>query len=41
MSSGTIKLRGDVMLAQKDATQLGAALAKANARIEYLTGKKI
>jgi hypothetical protein len=29
------------MLAQKEAAQLGAALAKANARIEYLTGEKI
>ena len=28
------------MLAQKEAAQLGAALAKANVRIEYLTGEK-
>jgi len=41
MGTDTIKLREDVMLAQKDAAQLGAALAKANARIEYLTGKEI
>ena len=41
MGTDTIKLREDVMLAQKEAAQLGAALAKANARIEYLTGKKI
>ena len=40
MGSDTIKLREDVMLAQKEAAQLGAALAKANARVEYLTGKK-
>ena len=40
MGTDTIKLREDVMLAQKEAAQLGAALAKANARIEYLTGKK-
>ena len=41
MGSDAFKLREDVMLAQKEAAQLGAALAKANARIEYLTGKKI
>ena len=41
MGTDAIKLREDVMLAQKEAAQLGAALAKANARIEYLTGKKI
>jgi nucleoprotein TPR len=41
MGTDTIKLRDDVMLAQKEASQLGAALAKANARIEYLTGKRI
>ena len=41
MGTDTIKLREDVMLAQKEAAQLGAALAKANARIEYLTGKEI
>jgi nucleoprotein TPR len=41
MGTDTIKLREDVMLAQKEAAQLGAALAKANARIEYLTGEKI
>ena len=28
------------MLAQKEAAQLGAALAKANVRIEYLMGEK-
>jgi len=41
MGTDTIKLREDVMLAQKEAAQLGAALAKANARVEYLTGKNI
>ena len=41
MSTDTFKLREDVMLAQKEAAQLSAALAKANARIEYLTGKEI
>lgn len=41
MGTDTIKLREDVMLAQKEAAQLSAALAKANARIEYLTGMKI
>lgn len=40
MGTDTIKLREDVMLAQKEAAQLGAALAKANARIDYLTGMK-
>jgi nucleoprotein TPR len=40
MGTDTIKLREDVMLAQKEAAQLDAALAKANARIEYLTGRK-
>jgi nucleoprotein TPR len=40
MGTDTIKLREDVMLAQKEAAQFGAALAKANARIEYLTGKR-
>jgi nucleoprotein TPR len=39
MGTDTIKLREDVMLAQKEAAQLDAALAKANARIEYLTGR--
>jgi len=41
MGTDAIKLREDVMLAQKEAAQLGAALAKANARIEYLTGEEI
>lgn len=40
MGTDTIKLREDVMLSQKEAAQLSAALAKANARIEYLTGKQ-
>lgn len=40
MGTDTIKLREDIMLAQKEAAQLGAALAKANAKIEYLTGKE-
>ena len=40
MGSDTINLREDVMLAQKEAAQLGTALALALARIEYLTGKK-
>ncbi|KAF9651639.1 hypothetical protein BDM02DRAFT_3184386 [Thelephora ganbajun] len=39
MGTDTIKLRDDVMLAQKEAAQLGAALAKANASIEYLTDR--
>jgi len=41
MGTDTIKLREDVMLAQKDVAHLEAALAKANARIEYLTGKEL
>lgn len=40
MGTDTIRLREDAMLSQKEAAQLGAALAKANAKIEYLTGKK-
>lgn len=39
MGTDTIQLREDVMLAQKEAAQLSAALAKANARIEYLTDR--
>ena len=41
MGTDAIKLREDVMSSQKEAAQLGAALAKANARVEYLTGMKI
>jgi nucleoprotein TPR len=41
MGTDTNKLREDIMLAQKEAAQLGAALAKANARVEYLTGMEI
>lgn len=41
MGTDAVKLREDVMFAQKEAAQLGAALAKANAKIEYLTGMKI
>ena len=41
MGTDTTKLREDVMLSQKEAAELSALLAKANARIEYLTGTKI
>jgi nucleoprotein TPR len=33
------RLREDFVVAQREASQLGAALAKANAKIEYLSGK--
>lgn len=38
MGVDSIKLREEVMIAQKDAGQLGAALAISNAKIEYLNG---
>ena len=41
MGTDVIKLREDVMLAQKEAARLSAALAKANANIKHLTGMKI
>ncbi|KAJ7147180.1 hypothetical protein C8R43DRAFT_544030 [Mycena crocata] len=40
MGVDSVRLREEVILAQREAGQLGAALAKANARIEYLTGKR-
>lgn len=39
MGSDSVRLREDVIAAQREAGQLGAALAKANAKIEYLTGE--
>ncbi|KAJ7758135.1 hypothetical protein DFH07DRAFT_772602 [Mycena maculata] len=38
MGVDSVRLREEVVLAQREAGQLGAALAKANARIEYLSG---
>lgn len=39
MGMDSVKLREEAMEAQREAGQLNAALAKANAKIEYLTGK--
>jgi nucleoprotein TPR len=39
MGTDSVKLREEVVLAQREASQLGAALAKANATIEYLNGQ--
>jgi nucleoprotein TPR len=38
MGVDSVRLREEVITAQREAGQLGAALAKANARIEYLSG---
>ncbi|KAJ7236740.1 hypothetical protein B0H12DRAFT_1139991 [Mycena haematopus] len=38
MGVDSVRLREDVIAAQREAGQLGAALAKANAKIEYLSG---
>ena len=34
----SVRLREDLIASQREVGQLGAALAKANAKIEYLTG---
>ncbi|KAJ7432792.1 hypothetical protein B0H11DRAFT_2297225 [Mycena galericulata] len=39
MGVDSVRLREEVILAQREAGQLGAALAKANARIEYLSDR--
>jgi nucleoprotein TPR len=38
MGVDSVRLREEVVLAQREASQLGATLAKANAKIEYLNG---
>jgi nucleoprotein TPR len=38
MGVDSVRLREDLIAAQREAGQLGAALAKANAKIEYLSG---
>lgn len=38
MNTDNVRLREDATAAQREASQLGAALAKANARVEYLNG---
>lgn len=39
MGVDSVRLRDDLNAAQREVGQLGAALAKANAKIEYLSGK--
>jgi nucleoprotein TPR len=39
MGMDSVKLRDEVVAAQREAGQLNAALAKANAKIEYLSGR--
>jgi nucleoprotein TPR len=39
MGVDSVRLREEVVLAQRETSHLGAALAKANAKIEYLNGK--
>lgn len=39
MGMDSVKLRDEVVATQREAGQLNAALAKANAKIEYLSGK--
>ena len=39
MGTDTVKLREEVLQYQREVSQLGAALAKANARIEFLSGE--
>lgn len=39
MGVDSVRLREEVVAAQRESGQLGAALAKANAKIEYLTGE--
>jgi nucleoprotein TPR len=38
MGVDSVRLREELVISQRETGQLGAALAKANARIEYLTG---
>jgi nucleoprotein TPR len=39
MGVDSVKLREEVLMSQREAGQLGAALAKANAKIEYMSGQ--
>ena len=41
MNVDSVTLREEVLTSQREASQLGATLAKANAKIEYLNGKVI
>ena len=41
MGIDTVKLREEVAQYQKETNQLNAALAKANAKIEYLNGMNL